>query len=158
MLQGTALALVLTSLLLIVALRSLRYGLLSMLPNLFPALISFGIWALVDGFIGISVSIVACMTLGIVIDNTVHLLSKYTRARAEQGLNAVAASRYAFKTVGVAGGHHPGDFGQFRHDGVVPLLSQCQHGATDIHHRGSGAGGEFLLLCAGAAVCGSQPQ
>lgn len=102
MLQGTALALVLTSLLLVVALRSLRYGLLSMLPNLFPALISFGIWALVDGYIGISVSIVACMTLGIVIDNTVHLLSKYTRARAEQGLSAVAASRYAFKTVGVA--------------------------------------------------------
>ncbi|MEZ5507353.1 MAG: hypothetical protein R3F38_15885 [Gammaproteobacteria bacterium] len=78
MLQGTALALVLTSLLLVVALRSLRYGLLSMLPNLFPALISFGIWALVDGYIGISVSIVACMTLGIVIDNTVHLLSKRT--------------------------------------------------------------------------------
>lgn len=102
MLQGTALALVLTSLLLIFALRSLKYGLLSMLPNLFPALISFGIWALVDGYIGISVSIVACMTLGIVIDNTVHLLSKYTRARTEQGLGAVAASRYAFKTVGVA--------------------------------------------------------
>lgn len=102
MLVGTALALVVVSLLLIFALGSLRYGLLSMLPNLFPAFISFGIWALIDGQIGISVSIVACMTLGIVIDNTVHFLSKYTRARYENNLSTVEATRYSFKTVGVA--------------------------------------------------------
>lgn len=102
MLVGTALALVVVSLLLVVALRSVKYGLLSMLPNLFPAVISFGIWALIDGQIGISVSIVACMTLGIVIDNTVHFLSKYTRAKVEGRLSTIEATRYAFKTVGVA--------------------------------------------------------
>ena len=102
MLVGTALALVVVSLLLIIALKSVKYGLLSMLPNLFPAIISFGIWAMIDGYIGISVSIVACMTLGIVIDNTVHFLTKYIRARTEAGLNTVDATRYAFKTVGIA--------------------------------------------------------
>ncbi|AUM12193.1 efflux RND transporter permease subunit [Ketobacter alkanivorans] len=102
MLVGTALALVVVSLLLVVALRSVKYGLLSMLPNLFPAIISFGIWALIDGQIGISVSIVACMTLGIVIDNTVHFLSKYTRAKEEGQLSSIEATRYAFKTVGIA--------------------------------------------------------
>lgn len=102
MLVGTALALIVVSLLLIVALRSFKYGLLSMLPNLFPALISFGIWGLIDGQIGIAVSIVACMTLGIVIDNTVHFLSKYTRAKDELMLSTVEATRYAFSTVGVA--------------------------------------------------------
>ena len=102
MLVGTALALVVVSLLLIVALRSVRYGLLSMLPNLFPAVISLGIWSMIDGQIGISVSIVACMTLGIVIDNTVHFLSKYTRAKKEYLLSTVEATRFAFKTVGVA--------------------------------------------------------
>lgn len=102
MLQGTALAIVVVSLLLIIALRSFRYGLLSMLPNLFPAIISFGIWALIDGQIGISTSIVACMTLGIVIDNTVHFLSKYLRVKRENNLDTMEATRYAFKTVGVA--------------------------------------------------------
>ena len=102
MLVGTALALVVVSLLLIISLKSVKYGLLSMLPNLFPAIISFGVWALIDGQIGISVSIVACMTLGIVIDNTVHFLSKYIRARQESKLSNIEATRYAFKTVGIA--------------------------------------------------------
>lgn len=102
MLVGTALALVVVSMLLVISLRSFKYGLMSMFPNLFPALISFGIWGLIDGQIGISVSIVACMTLGIVIDNTVHFLSKYTRAKAEQGFSTIEACRYAFNTVGVA--------------------------------------------------------
>jgi predicted RND superfamily exporter protein len=102
MLVGTVLALLVVSMLLVVALRSVKYGLLSMLPNLFPAVISFGIWAMIDGQIGISVSIVACMTLGIVIDNTVHFLSKYTRAKQESNLTSIEATRYAFKTVGIA--------------------------------------------------------
>lgn len=102
MLIGTALALFFVSILMIFALRSFKYGLLSMLPNLFPALISFGIWSYIDGYIGISVSIVACMTLGIIIDDTVHFLTKYKRAREEEGLSPEAAIRYTFRTVGVA--------------------------------------------------------
>ena len=47
-------------------------------------------------------SIVACMTIGIVVDDTVHFLSKYVRAKRELGLDTEAAVRYAFRTVGVA--------------------------------------------------------
>ncbi|MCG8667871.1 MAG: MMPL family transporter [Pseudomonadales bacterium] len=102
MLVGTALALVVVSFMLLFAMKSVKYGLLSMLPNLFPALISFGIWSYIDGYIGISVSIVACMTLGIIIDDTVHFLTKYKRAREELGLGTEDAIRYTFRTVGVA--------------------------------------------------------
>lgn len=49
-----------------------------------------------------SLSVVAGMTLGIVVDDTVHFLSKYLRARREKGLNEIEAVRYAFNTVGVA--------------------------------------------------------
>ena len=42
------------------------------------------------------------MTLGIVVDDTVHFLSKYLRARREHSMDAVEATRYAFRTVGVA--------------------------------------------------------
>ena len=102
MLTGAALALVSVSLLLILALRSWWYGFLSLLPNLLPAGMAFGLWALISGEIGLAVSVVACMTLGIVVDDTVHFLSKYVRAKREHGLGTAEAVRYAFRTVGVA--------------------------------------------------------
>ena len=102
MLSGTTIALVLISLILIIALRSWRYGLLSLIPNLIPAGMAFGIWAMIDGEIGLALSVVTAMTLGIVVDDTIHFLSKYLRARRELGLGAEDAVRYAFSTVGIA--------------------------------------------------------
>jgi len=40
--------------------------------------------------------------LGIIVDDTVHFLSKYRRARVEMGKNAEEAVRYSFHTVGTA--------------------------------------------------------
>lgn len=102
MLLGTALALVLISFILIAALRSRRIGLISLAPNLIPAGMAFGFWGLTVGQVGMSLSVVAGMTLGIVVDDTVHFLSKYLRARRENNLSEVEAVRYAFNTVGVA--------------------------------------------------------
>jgi predicted RND superfamily exporter protein len=42
------------------------------------------------------------MTLGIVVDDTVHFLTKYLRARREKGLGPEDAVLYAFSTVGPA--------------------------------------------------------
>lgn len=102
MLSGTTIALILISLILFFALGSWRYGLLSLIPNLIPAGMAFGIWALVDGEIGLGLSVVTAMTLGIVVDDTIHFLSKYLRARRDRGLSAEDSVRYAFSTVGVA--------------------------------------------------------
>jgi len=102
MLSGTTIALVLISLVLIIALKSVKYGLISLIPNLFPAGVAFGIWGLIVGEVGLALSIVTAMTLGIVVDDTIHFMSKYIRARKEKGLNSQDAVRYAFKNVGVA--------------------------------------------------------
>ena len=102
MLLGTGLALVMISLILVLALRSLKIGLVSMVPNLVPAAMGFGLWGLLVGEVGLSLSIVAGMTLGIVVDDTVHFLSKYLRARRENGLGSEDAVRYAFRRVGMA--------------------------------------------------------
>ncbi len=102
MLSGTTIALVLISLVLIIALKSVKYGLISLIPNLFPAGVAFGIWGLVVGEVGLALSIVTAMTLGIVVDDTIHFMSKYIRARKEKGLDSHEAVRYAFKNVGVA--------------------------------------------------------
>ena len=42
------------------------------------------------------------MTIGIVVDDTVHFLSKYRRARREYGQSPDEAVRYAFDTAGLA--------------------------------------------------------
>jgi uncharacterized protein len=102
MLGGTAVALLLISMLLIVALRSVKIGLLSMVPNLVPAAMGFGLWGMLVGEVGLALSVVSGMTLGIVVDDTVHFLSKYLRACREQGLNPHDAVRYAFTSVGRA--------------------------------------------------------
>ena len=102
MLVGTSIALVLISLILVFALRSLKIGLLSLIPNMAPAAMGFGLWGLLYGQVGLGLSIVAGLTLGIVVDDTVHFLSKYLRARREQGMSSEDAVRYAFNTVGVA--------------------------------------------------------
>jgi len=102
MLGGTALALVLISLLLVFALKSAKMGLVSLVPNLVPAIIAFGIWGIFVAQVGMSLAVVAGMTIGIVVDDTVHFLSKYIRARREKGLDAIGAVRYAFANVGKA--------------------------------------------------------
>jgi predicted RND superfamily exporter protein len=102
MMIGAVVALVIISMIMIFALRSWRYGVLSLIPNLVPAGMAFGIWAIIDGEIGMSISVVTAMTLGIVVDDSVHYLSKYLRARREQGLSATDSVRYAFHTVGIA--------------------------------------------------------
>ena len=102
MISGTTLALVMISFILIVAFRSVTIGLVSLVPNLLPAAAAFGVWALLVGEVGVSLSIVVSMTLGIVVDDTIHFLSKYLRARREKNLNAADAIRYAFSTVGTA--------------------------------------------------------
>jgi predicted RND superfamily exporter protein len=102
MLLGSTLALVVISFILIFALRSFRIGLISLVPNLVPAAMAFGLWGYISGDVGLAIAVVVAMTLGIVVDDTVHFLSKYLRARRENGMDPFEATRYAFSTVGMA--------------------------------------------------------
>ncbi|NND65498.1 MAG: MMPL family transporter, partial [Gammaproteobacteria bacterium] len=102
MLKGAVYGLLLISAFLIIALRSLRLGLLTVIPNLLPIGIAFGIWGLVVGQINVAASVVAGMVMGIIVDDTVHFMSKYVRARRESGLTAEQAIHFTLTTVGVA--------------------------------------------------------
>ncbi len=102
MLKGSIIALVLISFIMIAALRDIRLGLLSLFPNLTPAFMAFGVWGIFVGQVGLAVSVMIAMTLGIVVDDTVHFLSKYQRGKQEHGMSPEDAVRYAFRTVGSA--------------------------------------------------------
>ena len=102
MLLGTAVALFGISIILIAAFRSLRLGIMSLVPNFLPAVMGFGVWGLIVGQVGLALSVVVAMTIGIVVDDTVHFLSKYRRARRELGHSSEEAVRYAFQAAGRA--------------------------------------------------------
>ncbi|UCE89311.1 MAG: MMPL family transporter [Pseudomonadota bacterium] len=102
MLRGNAVAVALIAAIMILMLRSVGLGLLSLIPNTVPILMTFGIWALLVGQVGMAAATVTATSLGIVVDDTVHFLSKYLRARRERGLDRADAIRYAFRTVGTA--------------------------------------------------------
>ncbi|WP_405208682.1 RND family transporter [Aquimarina sp. LLG6339-5] len=102
MFTGNIIALILISLVLMFALRNFKLGMLSIIPNVTPVLVGFGFWALYKAQINTGMVIVFGMTLGIIVDDTVHFMSKFLRARRELGYDAKEAVIYAFETVGKA--------------------------------------------------------
>ncbi|MFY0625660.1 MAG: MMPL family transporter [Reichenbachiella sp.] len=102
MMTGSIAALILISIILMIVLRSFRHGLISLIPNLLPVAVGFGVWGITSGIINVGISIVFGMTLGIIVDDTVHFLSKYLRARRELEKSKEEAVRFAFDTVGKA--------------------------------------------------------
>jgi outer membrane lipoprotein-sorting protein len=90
------------SVLMMLVTRSIRIGSLTMVPNVVPAAMAFGVWGLIDGRVNMALSTVVGMTLGIVVDDTIHLLHRYLHARRHDNSTAVEAVRHALGEVGVA--------------------------------------------------------
>ncbi len=101
MLRGTILAMAIVSFILILVFRSVWHGLVSLIPNFLPAAMSFGLWGYLVGNLGLAGSVMTAIAFGIVVDDTIHFLSKYLKARRE-GLDSAAAVRATFVTVGRA--------------------------------------------------------
>lgn len=102
LLGGTLIALVLISLVMVVPFRSFKYGTLSLVPNLFPAFVAFGVWGLLISNVGLAISIVVGMTMGVIVDDSVHFISKYLYFRREKGMNAELAIEQTLFKVGPA--------------------------------------------------------
>ena len=101
MLIGLAAVLILISGTMIITLRSLTFGLLSLVPNLVPALLAFGLWGYTFQDVNLGSTVVTTMTFGIVVDDTVHFLMHYLRRR-RAGMGVDAAMRDTFSVVGAA--------------------------------------------------------
>ncbi len=100
--RGNIIAIVLISLILMIVLRNIKLGLLSIIPNVTPIIAGFGIWYFFSGEINVGMIVVFGMTLGIIVDDTVHFLSKYLHAIRELNYNAKESVVYAFRSVGKA--------------------------------------------------------
>jgi predicted RND superfamily exporter protein len=99
---GNSIAVLLIALIMVAALRNFKLGTLSLIPNVLPILITYGIWTLLVGHIGMASATVSATSLGIIVDDSVHFLTKYLRARREYGYSQPESISYVFHTVGNA--------------------------------------------------------
>ena len=102
MTQGTLVAFLLISACLMFALRSLRLGLISLVPNIAPPVVAFGMFSLIQTEVGFWTSFVTATAIGLIVDATVHMLTKYRHARINLNRSAEDSVRYSFATVGTA--------------------------------------------------------
>ncbi|MEK6805531.1 MAG: efflux RND transporter permease subunit [Pseudomonadota bacterium] len=102
MVDGAFVSILLISATMIIALRSVLFGALSIIPNLLPSVMAFGLWGMFSGEVNLAVAAVFNVSSGIVIDDTIHFLSKYLRARRKDGKTPEDAVRYSFATTGSA--------------------------------------------------------
>lgn len=78
---------------------SVRVGLIAMIPNFVPVIIFFGLMGLTGAPLNLGTSIIASIVLGIVTDDTIHLMSRLSaeiKASADQN----AAMLRTFSSVG----------------------------------------------------------
>ena len=101
MMVGNVYQSILISLLIIVAVRSFKIGAISLIPNLTPAIMAYGLWGMTVGEINMAVSMVGGISLGIVVDDTIHFLNKYLHARRHKNMEPEDAIRYAFDLAGI---------------------------------------------------------
>lgn len=84
MLIGSALAMLVVSVLIGLFLRSPILAVLSILPNFLPAMASLGLWVWINGEVGMVAAIIAAVTFGIVVDDTIHILYALARGKHTQ--------------------------------------------------------------------------
>jgi predicted RND superfamily exporter protein len=85
-------------LLLIFYFRSLRVGLVALLPNVLPVLAYFGALGLFGVTLNPTTALVACLVLGVAVDDTLHYMARY-RSFVRRGFEPEKAVVEAMRTV-----------------------------------------------------------
>lgn len=97
--QGSLLAFALISLSMFAVLRSARLGLLSLLPNIAPILVTLGAWAVLAEQFNMATATVFSVAMGLVVDDTIHIMTKYRHMR-HSGLAPPEAAVEAVRACG----------------------------------------------------------
>ena len=99
--QSFGLALIVISILLLFVFGSLKLGLVALVPNIFPVLMTFGTMGLFGIPLDGDTLIIAPIVIGIAVDDTIHFLSHFRAELSESG-NVTDAITLSIKEVGQA--------------------------------------------------------
>lgn len=85
MVQGDFLSLVLVSICMMIVLRNVRLGLLSVVPNVVPIIVGYGVWYYAVGQMNVVATVAGSISLGIIVDDTIHFLTRFQTVHRETG-------------------------------------------------------------------------
>ena len=92
MVYSLSIALVAIALITGLILRSVKAAWIGVVCNVVPVLTAYALWALVDGYIALGGAVVLGMILGIIVDDTIYLLARYSRLEQTQSDTAIPAA------------------------------------------------------------------
>ena len=98
--EGTLLALGLVAAAIAVFLRSLRLGLLALVPNLVPVIAGLGLMGALGIRLDVGTVMIESIALGLIVDDTVHTLSRLEQHLAAPGLSVPDALERTLSEVG----------------------------------------------------------
>jgi hydrophobe/amphiphile efflux-3 (HAE3) family protein len=78
---------------------SFKYGFMAMLPNIMPVLIYFGILGYAGVSLNVTTALIACIVIGIAVDDTIHIFTQFNRITMQTG-NVETGIVLAMKAVG----------------------------------------------------------
>ena len=81
--KSLATAFIIIYLILVLLFTSFKAGLIALIPNALPVLVYFGILGWSGVQLNASTGLIACIILGIAVDDTIHLLAHFNRAAKE---------------------------------------------------------------------------
>ncbi|MBF0278908.1 MAG: MMPL family transporter [SAR324 cluster bacterium] len=81
MIRSFSIAVMIIILCFFVLFRSFKFGLLAMIPSIFPILFTGGIMFLMGVTLDLGTILIAAMTIGIAVDDSIHVMNRYVQAR-----------------------------------------------------------------------------
>lgn len=101
MVGGTLMSFLLIGLCTALALRSLKLGLVSLVPSILPVVMAFGAWQLIEGAQGLYAAFVTSCALGLTVDSVTHFMMTFSRQRRATGGDTRQAVLRTFQAVGM---------------------------------------------------------
>lgn len=78
-----SIALIAIFIILVFVLKSLKLGLLALVPNIFPLILGAGVYSMTGEYLDIASVLIASVCLGIAVDDSIHFLFEYQKYRKE---------------------------------------------------------------------------
>jgi predicted RND superfamily exporter protein len=99
--NSLTMAFVLIAFVMMIVLKSFRAGLVSMIPNVFPVVVIFGIMGWTGILVDVGTMMTASVALGVAVDDTMHYLTWFRRG-LDEGLDRKGAAMKAYERCGTA--------------------------------------------------------
>jgi predicted RND superfamily exporter protein len=102
MIYGLGGSILFSALIIGIVFNSARLSIAALLSIVVPVLAGFGFWGWTIGQIGLASTAIVALTIGVVVDDAVHLIFRYLDGLRTLGLNAMEASAYSIHRAGSA--------------------------------------------------------